>query len=205
MTTSQLHFKAKKSTNPSISFVVHSGCSKVLQLCNIFVKDGAGMSRFQRHEVIKYVKAQLPTFIDQAHQFLQNVLTVLTNLTEEEKTELIVYLVPEIEASLSLMTDVISDVKTSLEHVCTDLTKGSDATSATSDVPEQQQQQQQQHNNSSNKSDDGVNTMERGRRLKRLANSEHNFKFVLYIYEVKKLRDIYGRVDTALEIIEQKR
>lgn len=180
----------------------HLGCSKVLQLCNIFVKDGAGMSRFQRHEVIKYVKSQLPTFIDQAHQFLQNVLTVLTNLTEEEKTELIVYLVPEIEATLSLMTDVISDVKTSLEHVCTDLTKGSDATS---DASEQQQQQQQQHPQHNNKSDDGVNTMERGRRLKRLANSEHNFKFVLYIYEVKKLRDIYGRVDTALEIIEQKR
>lgn len=145
------------------------------------------MSRFQRHEVIKYVKSQLPIFLDQAHQFLQNILTVLTNLTDEEKNELIVYLVPEIEAILSLMTDVIIEIKSSLERVCTDLTKPND-----SDV--------EQHTKS-----DHLNTIERGRRLKRLADTEHNFKFVLYIYEVKKLRDIYGRVNTALEIIEQKR
>lgn len=164
-----------------------TGFGKVLQLCNIFVKDGAGMSRYQRHEVIKYVKSQLPTFLDLANHFLQNVLTVLTNLTEDEKTELIVYLVPEIESTLSLMTDVIIEIKFSLEQVCTDLTKGSDTDA--------------EHRTKS----DNSNTIERGRRLKRLANSEHNFKFVFYIYEVKKLRDIYGRVTTALDVIQQKR
>lgn len=181
-----------------------AGCAKVLQLCNIFVKDGAGMSRYQRHEVIKYVKSQLPTFLAQAHQFLQNVLAVLTNLTEEEKTELIIYLVPETEATLSLMTDVISEVKMSLERVCTDLSKNSSADASTTEATCDDQQDAEQQQRVTAKSDD-VNTLERGRRLKRLADSEHNFKFVLYIYEVKKLRDIYGRVSTALDIIEQKR
>lgn len=32
-----------------------------------------------------------------------------------------------------------------------------------------------------------------------------NLKFVLYIYEVKKMKDIYGRVTMALEIVEEKR
>lgn len=161
------------------------------------------MSRYQRHDVIKYVKSQMPIFLAQAQQFLQNVLAVLTNLTDEEKTELIIYLVPEIEATLSLMTDVISEVKMSLERVCTDLTQADpDDGDVHEEADELQQHQQQQRGTAKS---DGVNTLERGRRLKRLADSEHNFKFVLYIYEVKKLRDIYGRVSTALDIIEQKR
>lgn len=32
-----------------------------------------------------------------------------------------------------------------------------------------------------------------------------NLKFVLYIYEVKKMKDIYGRVTMALEIVQEKR
>lgn len=36
-------------------------------------------------------------------------------------------------------------------------------------------------------------------------NTQRNLKFVLYIYEVKKMRDIYGRVTSALDIIKQKR
>lgn len=162
------------------------------------------MSRFQRHEVIKYVKSQLPTFLAQAHQFLQNVLAVLTNLTEDEKNELIIYLVPETEATLSLMTDVISEVKLSLERVCTDLSTKNGGSSDASDEMADAEPPPQQQQRSGSKGDDGANTLERGRRLKRLADSEHNFKFVLYIYEVKKLRDIYGRVSTALDIIEQK-
>lgn len=36
-------------------------------------------------------------------------------------------------------------------------------------------------------------------------SAAHNLKFVLYIYEVKKMRDIYGRVTMALDVIKQKR
>lgn len=36
-------------------------------------------------------------------------------------------------------------------------------------------------------------------------NTANNLKFVLYIYEVKKMKDIYGRVSTALDIVQQKR
>lgn len=36
-------------------------------------------------------------------------------------------------------------------------------------------------------------------------SAAHNLKFVLYIYEVKKMRDIYGRVTMALDVIKEKR
>lgn len=35
--------------------------------------------------------------------------------------------------------------------------------------------------------------------------AENDLKFVLYMYEVRKMRDIYGRIATALEIIRDKK
>lgn len=72
-----------------------AACSKVLQFCNIFVKDSR-MSRQQRHEIIKYVRSRLPIFLAQAHQLLQNAMYILSNLTDDEKSELVVFLVPEV-------------------------------------------------------------------------------------------------------------
>lgn len=40
---------------------------------------------------------------------------------------------------------------------------------------------------------------------KRYENSSNNLKFVLYMYEVKKMRDIYGRVTMILDIVQQKK
>lgn len=54
------------------------------------------MSRQQRHEIIKYVRSRLPIFLIQTHQFLQNIMCILANLTDDEKTELVVFLVPEV-------------------------------------------------------------------------------------------------------------
>lgn len=68
----------------------------MLQFCNIFVKDDFGMTRHQRHEIIKYIRSRLPIFLAQSHQLLQNIQCILSNLTDDEKTELVVYLVPEV-------------------------------------------------------------------------------------------------------------
>lgn len=35
--------------------------------------------------------------------------------------------------------------------------------------------------------------------------STKNLKFVLYIYELKKMKDVYGRISAALQVVEQKR
>lgn len=166
------------------------------------------MSRYQRHEIIKYVKSRLPIFLAQIQQFLQNVLSILSNLTEEEKAELVVYLVPEIKASLGLLTDVIIEIKSSLEKMCTDFTKDANSERNLHSNECNRTKQESLNNycyNSENVSCDTSNIFDDGPRLKRFDGSEHNLKFVLYIYEVKKMRDIYGRVTTALDIIQQKR
>lgn len=62
------------------------------------MKDAKGMSRYQRHEIIKYVRSRLPIFLAQCHQLMQNILCILSNLTTDEKMELVVYLVPEVRS-----------------------------------------------------------------------------------------------------------
>ena len=40
---------------------------------------------------------------------------------------------------------------------------------------------------------------------RRLMSAENDLKFVLYMYEVRKMRDIYGRISAALDIIRDKK
>lgn len=37
------------------------------------------------------------------------------------------------------------------------------------------------------------------------SSAENDLKFVLYMYEVRKMRDIYGRISEALDIIKKKK
>jgi hypothetical protein len=54
------------------------GCTLFLQLSQIFSKD-TFLNRFQRNEIIKFIKSRVPTFISQL-QLLQNVLVIMKSL-----------------------------------------------------------------------------------------------------------------------------
>ncbi|KAG4075849.1 hypothetical protein HA402_003675 [Bradysia odoriphaga] len=181
------------------------GCAKVLQFCNIFVKDDFGMTRHQRHEIIKYIRSRLPIFLAQCHQLLQNIQCILSNLTDDEKTELVVYLVPEIKTSLGLVTDVVSEIKLSLEEMCKDLKSSNFQCNK-----ERRSSQKTRLKNRQDIEEYADSAFKRPNTFdiplsKRYENSANNLKFVLYMYEVKKMRDIYGRVTMALDIVQQKK
>ncbi|XP_050099037.1 uncharacterized protein LOC126579612 isoform X2 [Anopheles aquasalis] len=199
---------------------------KLLQFCNIFTKDATTFTRQQRHEIIKYVRTRMPIYLSQIHQLLQNVHQVLGGLTQEDRNDLVSYLVPEITAALELLTAAVSEIKHSLEKVCKDL-KGTTA----------QQQQHQEHQDQAESSagcrggpnrpgardrdatarstsgrsrnSGAVGTGATGERLgartSTSASSESDLRFFLYMYEVKKMRDIYGRVTSALEVLLHKK
>lgn len=71
------------------------GCALFLQLSQIFSKD-TFLNRFQRNEIIKFIKSRVPIFISQLHQLLQNILIIMKSLQQEDKDDLVVYLVPEV-------------------------------------------------------------------------------------------------------------
>uniref|UniRef100_A0A182PN43 BTB domain-containing protein n=1 Tax=Anopheles epiroticus TaxID=199890 RepID=A0A182PN43_9DIPT len=200
---------------------------KLLQFCNIFTKDATTFTRQQRHEIIKYVRTRMPIYLSQVHQLLQNVHLVLGSLSPDDRNDLVSYLVPEITAALEVLTSAVSEIKLSLEEVCKDL--------KSSQQEQQQQQKlhestvhtahgrsaarsgggagnrssdrthlNRSHTRSSSSSGGGGGANSVQSRLGQ-STSESDLKFFLYMYEVKKMRDIYGRVTNALEVLLHKK
>ncbi|XP_065365730.1 uncharacterized protein LOC135958763 [Calliphora vicina] len=205
------------------------GCAKILQFCNIFIKDAADIARYQKNEIIKYVRTRIPIFMSQLHQLLRNILNVFLSLTPDEKDELANYIVPEIETTLLILTSVIEEIKNSLEKMCKDLKCSHLDLSlkyATDDAVAMQIQNNTFITANNPMDDNTVSTLfsqpplsPRPRRgppigltlydnpsdKQRLMSAENDLKFVLYMYEVRKMRDIYGRISAALEIIRDKK
>ncbi|XP_037937883.1 uncharacterized protein LOC119671364 [Teleopsis dalmanni] len=205
------------------------GCAKVLQFCNIFIKDAADISRYQKNEIIKYIRTRIPIFMSQVQQLLRNILNVFISLTAEEKADLVNYLVPEIETTLLSLTNVIEEIKNSLEKMCKDL-KCSHLDLSKKQKTDEVVAMQIQNNTfitaSSTLDENSVTNLfsqpplsPRPRRgppvclalydnpteKQRLMSAENDLKFVLYMYEVRKMRDIYGRISAALDIIRDKK
>ena len=169
------------------------GCAKVLEFCNIFVRDASHLTRFQRHEIIKYTRSRVPIFLKQWHQILVNIYEVLSSLTASEKADLAVYLVPQIEKTLDQFRSIVLDVKTSLErmydHLKSNGTKGGGRGSS-----------QQSPGGGAGLGGGGASTYRN-----KFGETENDLTFFLYMYEVRKTRDIYGRIKSAYETIDQNR
>ncbi|XP_055617390.1 uncharacterized protein LOC129762851 [Toxorhynchites rutilus septentrionalis] len=185
---------------------------KLLQFCNIFTKDAATFTRHQRHEIIKYVRSRMPVFLSQVHQLLQNVNIVLRSLSADEKNDLVSYLVPEITYTLEVLIAAISEIKNSLEKVCKDLKTTPDVRSGAIVTPSATRGGRPPVRTRSRDSGEFCNNLCHGATGSSTTgesrfnqNSDNDLKFFLYMYEVKKMRDIHGRVSSALEVILHKR
>lgn len=132
----------------------------------------------------------MPIFLKQCHQILVNIFEILSGLTAVEKAELAVYLVPQIEATLDQFRSIALDVKTSLErtyeHLKSNGTKGGTKQSGSS-------------------SGNGGGSQSYSTYRNKFGDTENDLTFFLYMYEVRKTRDIYGRIKSAYETIDQNR
>lgn len=114
----------------------------------------------------------------------------------------------QIKTSLGLVTDVVSEIKLSLEEMCKDL-KSSNFQCNKERISSQKsrlknRQDIEDYAFSADSAFKRPNTFDIPL-SKRYENSANNLKFVLYMYEVKKMRDIYGRVTMTLDIVQQKK
>lgn len=178
------------------------GCAKILDFCNIFVRDANHLTRYQRHEIIKYTRSRVPIFLKQWHQILQNMFDILASLTAAEKAELAIYLVPQIEKTLNQLRAIALDVKTSLEkmydHLKSNGTKKginrhsrSNSSGGGGAVGSTNSRSGSDHHHSTYRN--------------KFSETENDLTFFLYMYEVRKTRDIYGRIKSAYETIDQNR
>jgi len=162
------------------------GCALFLQLSQIFSKD-TFLNRYQRNEIIRFLKTRVPVFISQLHLLLQNVLSILKGLQQDEKDELIVYLVPEIILALDVTSELLEDLKMAMETICKNIQHEQSTSGASGD---------------GSKRSDRSTASARG--SKSSSSVDKDLKFFLHVCEVKKLHDIYGKVNCILEVIQHK-
>ncbi|XP_071488165.1 uncharacterized protein [Diadema antillarum] len=91
---------------------------KFLMVCDVFQKRKGEMSKNERHEVMKYVKSRLPRFVEQLYKFFENFREQLTrDVSPSQKQDVAVYLVPEMERSLDLSSELVEMLKNALETI----------------------------------------------------------------------------------------
>lgn len=89
---------------------------KFMMICDLFSKKKDEMSKHERHEVMKYVKSRLPVFVKQLTKFFEAFKEQLTKpITPQQKEDLSVYLVPEMDKCLDLSTELIEEGKNAIE------------------------------------------------------------------------------------------
>lgn len=115
----------------------------------------------------------------------------------------------QIKTSLELVTDVVSEIKLSLEEMCKDLKSSNfqcnkERRSSQKSSRLKNRQDIEEYSFNVDSAFKRPNTFDIPL-SKRYENSANNLKFVLYMYEVKKMRDIYGRVTMALDIVQHKK
>lgn len=159
----------------------------VLQFAHIFVRDQPQLTRPQRHEIIRYVRARLPAFVQLARRLLLAVRALLAGLSAAEREALVEFLVPEVGDTLRRLRDLVARLKHSLRSMYDELKAECQA-------------EQRRCSNAVRKlggGGGGAATDER--------RSSKSLRFVLYVYEMQRMRDVYGRISTALEIVDEKR
>lgn len=157
--------------------------AKLLQFSHIFVRDEPKLTRQQRHEIIKYVRARLPALVQRGRQLLLAVRQLLGDLTAEEREALVMFLVPEVGDTLRQLRDIVARLKHSLRSMYDEL--------------KIECQAEQRRCSSAVKKRPAAGIEER--------RSSKSLRFVLYVYELRRMRDVYGRMSTALEIVDEKR
>lgn len=102
-----------------VVYVMVKAGSKLLLLCDVYMKRKTELSRDQRHEIIRYAKSRLPVFMSQLHRFLSGLKSTLSSMNSAQRLEVATYLVPEVKINcfplLSTMLVVtLSFIKKSL-------------------------------------------------------------------------------------------
>lgn len=90
---------------------------KFIQFCDIFSKRKNELTKGEQQEIIRYAKSRFPIFLNQFQRFLQLLKNTFGSMNAFQKNEIAMYLVPEVESILELVTHLIVQIKNALERI----------------------------------------------------------------------------------------
>ncbi|KAL9955418.1 hypothetical protein ACROYT_G036744 [Oculina patagonica] len=93
------------------------GTLKFVLLCDIFTKHKSDLSREERQEIIQHCRKRLPSFVELVEKFLVIFQGALSGLSDSEKEEMALCLIPEIEKMWLTSSQLGSDANLALETI----------------------------------------------------------------------------------------
>ncbi|KAH9519989.1 hypothetical protein Btru_071420 [Bulinus truncatus] len=152
-------------------------CAKLIIMCDLFSKRKNELSREERYEIMKYVKSRIPIFMKQLLTLLTTIKVHLQALSQNQRTDIANYLVPEMETILDTMSRFASETKAALEQAI-----------STSNVVDEKGEKPEKSKKG------GI-----GDALSR------TLKHALHLKELKKLRHFHERTTSSFLHLRQKR
>lgn len=93
------------------------GMLKFVLLCDIFTKHKSDLSREERQDIIQHCWKRLPCFVELVEKFLTVFQGALSGLSESEREDMALHLIPEIEKIWLTSTQLGSDANCALETI----------------------------------------------------------------------------------------
>ncbi|KAG5890631.1 hypothetical protein JTB14_020335 [Gonioctena quinquepunctata] len=91
--------------------------AKLLLLCDLFSKRKNELTRYERHEIIRYAKSRLPIFLTQLMRFLQVLKNTFSSMSSAKRLEIATFLEPEVEVILVTISLLIVHLEKALQQI----------------------------------------------------------------------------------------
>ncbi|XP_074026270.1 uncharacterized protein isoform X2 [Leptinotarsa decemlineata] len=91
--------------------------AKLLLLCDVFSKRKKELTRYERHEIIRYAKSRFPVFLTQLTRFTKVLKNTLNSLSPAQRMDIATFLVPEIEIILDTLSMLTAHFEKALQQM----------------------------------------------------------------------------------------
>lgn len=95
---------------------VVTGVSRFILLSHLYTLNKKGMSKREKREILEYIQARLIVFIDGGRELLQLSISKWETLTDDQQTEISLYLIPNINQIWSDVNEYIKELNVSLNE-----------------------------------------------------------------------------------------
>ncbi|XP_061196240.1 uncharacterized protein LOC133204507 [Saccostrea echinata] len=151
-------------------------CSKLVILCDLFARRSGELPQEERHDIIKYAHSRLPMFIKQVQEFFEVFEYQLMLMGPDQKQDIATYILPEIEESLTTLTNFVEEFQTALDVAIT-------TNISEKEKSEKKEKQKKEH-------------------VKDVLSK--TLKHALHVRELKKLRNMHEAASVKLEMFLKK-
>jgi hypothetical protein len=92
------------------------GVCRFVLLCQLYTENKQEMTKSERKEVLEYIQGRVIVVIDQARELIQLLIAKWESITDEQKTDMAIYIIPEVERIWDEVNKHAKDIHTAMRE-----------------------------------------------------------------------------------------